>query len=146
MAFYLFNCKQLDEVCNNHTLSKHTSIITSQMRFAYDNFTYMFNINVHLDYNGMIFKEGMQDALDLIVGNYPELCNLLTSDMLSRRSMGPNLVLNSRISQVILHRTIKHLLNSFHNTDTGNRLERTYLDTLLIAVVAPSARIYLWYS
>lgn len=81
--------KQLDKVCHNHTLSKHTSIITSQIRFAYDKFTYMFNINVYLACNGMIFKEGTKDALGLIVGDYPESSNLSSSDMLSRRSMGP---------------------------------------------------------
>ncbi len=67
--------KQLDKVCH-HTLSKHTSILTTQIRFAYDTFTYMFHINVYLDCNGMTFKEGMKDALGLTVGNYPESCNL----------------------------------------------------------------------
>ena len=69
--------KQLDEVCHNHAPSKHTSIITSQIRFANDNFTHIL-----LDCNGMISKE----ALGLTVGDYPELCNWPTSDMLSRRS------------------------------------------------------------
>ena len=72
MAFYLFNCKtSFDEVSHNHTLSKHTSIITSQIRFAYDNLTYIFNINVYLDCNGMILK----DALGLTAGDYPESCD-----------------------------------------------------------------------
>ena len=53
---------QLDEVCHNHTRSKHTSIVTSQIRFADDNLTY-------IDCNGLIFK----DALP--VGYYPESCN-----------------------------------------------------------------------
>lgn len=56
------------------------------------------------------------------------------------------LVLEFRISQVILCHTTKHLLNNFHNTDTGNQSDGTHLDTLQIAVVAPHARIYLWYS
>ncbi len=81
--------KQLDEVCHNHTLSKHTSITTSQIRFAYDKFTYIFNINVYLNCNGMILKEGTKDALGLIGGDYPESSNLPNSDMLSRRSVGP---------------------------------------------------------
>ena len=62
--------KQLDEVCHNHTPSRHTSIITSQIRFADDNFTY-------IDCNSMIFK----DALGLTVGDYPESCSWPTSDM-----------------------------------------------------------------
>ena len=37
----------------------------------------------------MIFTEGTMDALGLIVGDYPETSNLPSSDMLSRRSMGP---------------------------------------------------------
>ena len=53
--------KQLDEVCHNHTFSKHTSIITSQIKFADDNSTY-------IDCDSMIFK----DALGLTVGDYPE--------------------------------------------------------------------------
>ncbi len=73
--------KQLDEVCHNHTLSKHTGIITSQIRFAYDTFTYTYDINVYLDCTGMIFKEGMKDALGLTVGDYPESCSWPTSDM-----------------------------------------------------------------
>ena len=76
MAFYLLNCKQqLDEVCHNHTPSKHTSISTSQIIFADDNFTY-------IDCNGMIFE----DALGLTVANYPESCNWPTSNMLCRHS------------------------------------------------------------
>ena len=80
--------KQLEEVCHSLTLSKHTSIITSQIKFADDKCTYMFNIDVCLYCNGMIFKEGMKDALGLIVGDYPEPSNLSNFDMLSRRSMG----------------------------------------------------------
>ena len=62
-------------MCHNHTFSKHTSIITSQIKFADDNSTY-------IDCNSMIFK----DALRLTVGDYPELCNWPTSDMLSNWS------------------------------------------------------------
>ena len=50
---------------------QHTSIITSQITFAYDNFTYVFNINVYLDCMGMILK----DALGLTAGYYPESCD-----------------------------------------------------------------------
>ncbi len=63
--------KQVDEVCHNHTPSRHTSIIISQIRFADDNFTY-------IDCNGMRFK----DALGLTVGDYPESCSWPTSDLL----------------------------------------------------------------
>ena len=74
MAFVQLQ-KQLDEVCHNHIFSKHTSVITSQIRFADDKFAY-------IDCNGMIFK----DALGLTVGDYPESRNWPTSDMLSRQS------------------------------------------------------------
>ncbi len=87
--------KQLDEVCHNHTLSEHTSIDTTRIRFAYDKITFLFNINAYLDCNGMIFTEGMKGALGVMAGNYPESSNLPSSDMLSRRSMGPTWYWNS---------------------------------------------------
>ena len=87
--------KQLAEVCHNHTLNEHTSIDTSRIRFDYDKLTYLFNINAYLDCNGMIFTEGIKDALGVMVGNYPESSNLQCSDMLSRRSMGPTWYWNS---------------------------------------------------
>jgi hypothetical protein len=47
MAFLLVQLqKQLDEVCYNHTPGMHTSIVTSQIIFAYNNFT-------HIDCNRM---------------------------------------------------------------------------------------------
>ena len=85
--------KQLDEVCHNHTLSEHTIIDTSRIRF--DKITYLFNINAYLDCNGTIFTEGMKDALGVMVGDYPESSNLPSSNMLSRRSMGPTWYWNS---------------------------------------------------
>ena len=79
----------------------------------------MFNINVYLDCNGMIFKEGLKDALGLIVGDYPESSSLpkLDSNMLSRQSRAQ---LGTGI-QDQRSNPAPHLLNSFHNIDAGNR-------------------------
>ena len=65
MGFYLFNCK--NSLTRYATITLPASILvfmTSQIRFADDNFTYM-------DCNGMLFK----DALGLTAGDYPESCN-----------------------------------------------------------------------
>ena len=69
--------KQLDEVCYNHTPGMHTSIVTSQIILAYNNFT-------HIGCNGMNHQI-LGDALGLTVGNYPEPCTRPTFNMLSRR-------------------------------------------------------------
>lgn len=137
--------KQLDKVCHNHTLSKRTSINTSQIRFAYDKTTHIQHECIsQLQWHDIhISNEG---CIGFDCWRLPRIIQLAQLRYAVWTVYGPNFVLELRISQVILRRTIEHLLNSFHNTDTGNRLERTYLNTLQIAVVAPSAHIYLWYS
>ena len=72
-GIYLFNCK--------------ARLYCKARLFAYNNFTYTFNINISRLQCHHIQK--IKDALNLIVGDYPESSNLPTSDMLSRRSMGP---------------------------------------------------------
>ena len=74
--------KQLDEVCHNHTFSKHISIITSQIKFADDN---LHGLQQH-------------DTQGCIGFDCPESCNWPTSDMLSTSRWSTVVVPNWRFS------------------------------------------------